>query len=92
MAIKFEKTAADKVLGASIEVSLRSRSRPCYVPLRIDARGETVRVDMGCTLTCIWSAIDGGRGFATVAEAKRFAERWARAAIEQRTLDPKGVS
>lgn len=56
---------------------------------RVDGRGA-VRVDM-MTLGP-WESIDSGDPFPAVGQGKAFAEAYYRAACEQRTVSPKGVS
>lgn len=63
------------------------RVRLCF---RIDERQGAVRVDM-MTLGP-WEAIDGGVPCTSVEQGKAFAEAYYRAACEQRTVSPKGVS
>ncbi len=66
------------------------RGRTLDVALRIDGREGDYRVDT-CTMPPIWEAIDGGTGFRTLAQAKRFVSSWCHEANHQRTLSPRQV-
>lgn len=56
---------------------------------RIDARTGRYRCDVRKPLFPAWEAIDGGKGFATLAQAKKFVKRWVKAVEEQETLTPR---
>jgi len=71
---------------------LIGRRRFSNVALRVDGREGTYRVDMKTLSFEPWEAVDGGEGFRTVAEAKRFARSWQRAACMQSTLSPRDVA
>lgn len=77
----------DKVYGLIRTVKTRYTTHE--VGLRIDGRSGTYRCDQDCLLGHYWEAIDGGQGFRTLAEAKRFVTRWVRAANEQQDRCPR---
>jgi len=78
-------------IAAVTFADLVGRTRTTRVAFRIDGRRGDYRVDTKTLSFEPWEAIDGGRGFRTVAEAKTFARRWRRAACDQRTLSPSDV-
>ena len=79
----------------------RVKPHKCTTPVafRIDGRkalgnwdGKGYRVDI-CTAVhsiCMpWEAIDQGKSFPNLREAKKYITRWKRAAEEQQTLSPR---
>ena len=64
-------------------------SRTYRVDLRIDGREGDYRLDRLGTLGFIWEAIDGGRGFSSVAKATAHARKWRDAAVAERDLCPR---
>lgn len=68
-----------------------NQERTYTVALRIDGRLGEYRVD-SCTVAPLWEAIDGGKGFPTVAAAKRFATAWIRECFHQGTLHPHDIA
>lgn len=59
------------------------------VMIRIDGRSGVYRVDQDCLLGTYWEAIDGGKGFATLTEAKKFVTCWVKAARAQKDRCPR---
>lgn len=66
----------------------RHTHRKERIVLRIDGRDGSYRVDLYDPLLNYWEAKDGGRGFASVREAKVFASSWKSAVVVQGTLSP----
>lgn len=57
------------------------------IVFRVDGRDGYYRVDRYSL--CLWEAIDGGKGFKLLADAKTYVDAWIRAAQEQRDLCPR---
>jgi hypothetical protein len=73
-----------KGLFGSAFVTLRDQygERSKTLNVRVDGRDpKNVRVDRGSMMG--WEAIDGGRGFSTLAKGKAFATKWVQLAVEQ---------
>jgi len=76
-----------KVYG--LRRTIKTNYRTHEVTIRIDGRSGVYRVDQDTLLGHYWEAIDGGVGFATLTEAKKFVTRWVKAAREQRDRCPR---
>lgn len=81
------KKVDSRIYGATATAKIGSRVHS--LAFRIDGREGDYRVDRLGMLGHIWEAIDGGRGFSSVAKAKAFARAWLRAAVAQGDLCPK---
>jgi hypothetical protein len=77
----------DRVYG--LIRTVKTSYRVHEVGLRIDGREGQYRADRLGMLGHVWEAIDGGQGFKTLAEAKKFVTRWVRAARAQGDLNPR---
>ena len=63
--------------------------REFRVAFRLDGRDGPYRVDLLTFPGAPWEAIDGGEGFARLADARRHVALWLRACADQRTLTPR---
>lgn len=85
--------AAHGIHGAEVTITCRFRAgSPRKFETSIRAMADhhgAIRLDRRCPILRIWEAIDGGEGFASLAEAQAYAARWVRAANHQGTLQPR---
>jgi hypothetical protein len=82
----------DKLHGGKATVSYQNadgRNISRETNFRIDGRDGTFRVDRHESLGNHWEAIDGGKGFKTLGEAKAHVAKWHEAAEKQGTMTPK---
>lgn len=90
--IRFVKSVnADNVyLSSTVTVTYQDKyngaTRTFDFVFRIDGRGDTYRVDRGSW--SFWEAIDGGKGFDTLAAAKKCVKAYCEAVIAQGTTCP----
>lgn len=79
-AVKWKDEGQDVHIGR-VMLNLKDalgKPRKREVILRIDGREGTWRVDYLGTMGNIWEAIDGGKGLATLPQAKKYAAQWVK--------------
>lgn len=95
MTLRFDNKGSNIRVSNTVMVDLSggTSSRRHAVLFRIDGRNvatEGYRVDRGGIMG--WEAVDGGKGPATLKEARALAARYLAAIVAECTLTPKAVA